>query len=226
MCGRFAQVIKHDQLQKLARELAIRDSSEQIEANFNVSPTQTVAAFVSKDASSYIGFFRWGLIPSWMRELPKSALINARLETITEKPSFRGGMQKRRCVIPATGFYEWRQSDKQPFFIRNQSRDPLLLAGIYDAWYHADGSYIPSLAIITMDANSFMQPLHHRMPLLCDLDLARSWLDSSITNVQELIYSIGEMDLPRLEMYPVSTLVNSSRASGAGCMEPMVQTPD
>ena len=94
MCGRFAQVIKHDQLQKMEKELRLTHLAEQEELNFNVAPTQTVMAVLSQDAGRYPGYFRWGLIPSWSRELPKFNLINARADTITSKPSFRSGLQR------------------------------------------------------------------------------------------------------------------------------------
>jgi len=219
MCGRFAQVIKHDQLQKLERELRLSHLSEQLEANFNVAPTQTVGAFVSQDSGRYLGFFRWGLIPSWSRELPKFELINARSESLMDKASFRGGLQRRRCLIPATGFYEWRKSDRQPFFIQAVSGDPLLMAGICDAWYGADGSYLPSLAIITMDANTAMQDLHQRMPVLFNFEQSLSWLDHKVQDphpMQQLIMEASNLDL---EIYPVSKAVNSSNASGPLCLQ-------
>jgi len=220
MCGRFAQVIKHDQLQKLERELRLNKVSEQLEANFNVAPTQTVGAFVSQDSGRYLGFFRWGLIPSWSRDLPKFELINARMDSLMEKASFRGGLQRRRCLIPATGFYEWRKADRQPFFIRAVSGDPLLMAGVCDAWYGPDGSYLPSLAIITMDANSQMQPLHHRMPVLFDIEHALNWLDYQNQDPKQMNQLMLESSQHDLDIYPVSKLVNSSRAGGPECMEP------
>jgi len=219
MCGRFAQVIKHDQLQKLERELRLSHLSEQLEANFNVAPTKTVGAFVSQDSGRYLGFFRWGLIPSWSRELPKFELINARSESLMDKASFRGGLQRRRCLIPATGFYEWRKSDRQPFFIQAVSGDPLLMAGICDAWYGADGSYLPSLAIITMDANTAMQDLHQRMPVLFNFEQSLSWLDHKVQDphpMQQLIMEASNLDL---EIYPVSKAVNSAKASGPLCLQ-------
>lgn len=219
MCGRFAQVIKHDQLQKLERELRLSNLNEQLEANFNLAPSQTVGAFVSQDSGRYLGFFRWGLIPSWSREMPKFELINARSESLTDKASFRGGLQRRRCLIPATGFYEWRKSDRQPFFIQAVSGDPLLMAGICDAWYGPDGSYLPSLAIITMDANSAMQDIHHRMPVLFDNEQALSWLDHKVQDPIAMLQLITQASNLELEIFPVSKLVNSAKASGPQCLQ-------
>ncbi len=118
MCGRFAQVVKHKQLKKLLDELEIKNRDEQIELNFNVAPTQPVAAVIYKGPDRFLSFFRWGLIPSWSKEpSTKFSMINVRAETILDKPTFKNALLKRRCLIPATGFYEWRKSDKQPFFI-------------------------------------------------------------------------------------------------------------
>lgn len=228
MCGRFAQVIKYDQLQKLERELRLTSVSEQLEANFNVAPTHTVGAILSQDAGRYIGVFRWGLIPSWSRELPKFELINARADSLAQKASFRGALQRRRCLIPATGFYEWRRSDRQPYFIQAVSGDPLLLAGVYDAWYGPDGSYIPSLAIITMDANAAMEALHHRMPVIFNIEQALSWTDHRNQDQLHMQKLITEASQTELDIYPVSRYVNSAKAQGPDCLKPIdaVETSD
>lgn len=118
MCGRFAQVIKHDQLKKLMDELNVRNRDEQLELNYNVAPTQAIGAVMYKREDRFLTFFRWGLIPSWSKE-PSSqySMINVRAESILEKKTFKNALIRRRCIIPATGFYEWRKPDKQPFFI-------------------------------------------------------------------------------------------------------------
>lgn len=221
MCGRFAQVITHQQLQKLERELHLKEVSQQIEANFNVAPTQTVAAILSQDAGAYIGYFRWGLIPSWARELPSNALINARVETIHQKPSFRGGLQRRRCLIPVTGFYEWRKSDKQPFFFRADGEDPLLLGAIYDAWYGDDGSYVPSTAIITKEADATLESYHHRMPLIFGWEDAKAWLNHAQQEVPIMQELISRLSAPTLNIYPVSKKINYALAAGSDLIEPI-----
>jgi putative SOS response-associated peptidase YedK len=221
MCGRFAQVIKYDRLQKLEKELLLNRKSEQIELNYNVAPTQTVAAVLSQDAGRYVGFFRWGLIPSWSRELPKFNLINARAETITEKPSFRKGLQRRRCLVPANGFYEWRKGDKQPFFIHAAEDDLVYLAGIYDSWHGPDGSYIPSLAIITTDANSKIQKLHHRMPVLLFGSDRLAWLDHSQTDPLDLVPLLKPAGEERIFMHPVSRFVNKVGNNSEECVRPL-----
>lgn len=221
MCGRFAQVIKRDKLAKLERELKLGHKIPELVENYNVAPTHTVGAFVEQAQGRYLGFFRWGLIPSWMRELPQSAIINARRESLAEKPSFRGALVRRRCVIPALGFYEFEKGSKQPYFIHYADDSPMLMAGIYDAWSGADGSFVPSLAIITMDANLQMSSLHHRMPVLLDPEAANIWLDSKIedtSRMQLLIQNSGQMPL---NIYKVDRYVNSVRNTGPKCVEPL-----
>ncbi len=217
MCGRFAQVIKYDRLQKLAKELRITQLAEQVELNFNVAPTQTVMAIVSQNAGRYPGFFRWGLIPSWSRELPKFPLINARAETITSKPSFRSGLQRRRCLVPANGFYEWRQSDKQPHFIHAANDDLIYMAGIYDTWSGPDGSYAPSLAIITTEPNQLMQAIHNRMPALLFGDERLAWLEHGQTDPLDFVPLLKPAPEDELALHPVSKFVNKVGNNSEEC---------
>ena len=221
MCGRFAQVIKYDQLQKLEKELRLTQLSDQVIQNFNVAPTQTVMAIVSQDAGRYPGFFRWGLVPSWSRELPKFALINVRAETITEKPSFRGGLQRRRCLVPANGFYEWRKSDKQPFFIRAALEDLIYMAAIYDVWNGPDGSYIPSLGIITTAASEKTRSIHDRVPVMLFGDNRLTWLDHKQSDPLDFVPLLKAPDDKELELYPVSRQVNKVENNSQLCLQPL-----
>jgi len=208
MCGRFAQVIIHDQLQKIAKELRVHITSDQLELSYNVAPTNTVMAIVAKDELRYTGFFRWGLVPSWMKDIPKKALIHVRAASIHEKPSFKASCIRRRAIIPVNGFYEWRQSDKTPHFIYSAQDDLLLLGGIYDVWESNDGSYLPSLGIITTAANGFMSALHSRMPLVMNGSDIDSFLDprnQDLTNLRALLNPAAE---DSLKAHPVSREVN------------------
>ncbi|MDY0151441.1 MAG: SOS response-associated peptidase [Candidatus Cloacimonas sp.] len=219
MCGRFAQVLKHTELKKMQDELKMIENSEQIEFNYNLAPTQTVAAVVEKGELRYPGFFRWGLVPSWMKELPASAIINVRSETITEKPSFKASFIRRRALVPANGFYEWRQSDKQPFFIHAIAEPLIYIAAIYDTWCGADGSYLPSLAIITTAADDFMQPLHHRMPLLISAENCNAWLDTKLQDLRQISPMLITAHPTQLAMYPVSKRVNNIRNNDPECYQ-------
>ncbi|MDP2173756.1 MAG: SOS response-associated peptidase [Candidatus Cloacimonadaceae bacterium] len=219
MCGRFAQVIKHDELHKLTRELRLSETSEQLELNYNVAPTHTVAAALSKTAGRYIGFFRWGFISSWSKEISKIQIINVRSETILEKSIFRVGLQRRRCLIPANGFYEWRQSDKQPFFIHSATDELLHFAGIFDEWYTPDGSYVQSLAIITAAANTYMRPIHQRMPVLLFERARELWLDHKNIDGNYMHRFLRPAGDDRLIMHPVSRAVNKVSFTDPECIE-------
>lgn len=219
MCGRFAQVITHDRLQKLERELNMIDKSEQIEINYNVAPTQTVSALVNQSGITYMGFFRWGLIPSWSREIPSFAMINLRSEGLLDKTHTRSGLQRRRCVIPANGFYEWRKGDKQPFYIHPAADDLLYMAGLYDQWSSPDGSYIPSLGIITTDANAVMRGLHHRMPALLTREESLAWLDSANQDAMQMQMLLRPAPEDQLSMYPVGKTVNSIKNNSPECLQ-------
>lgn len=218
MCGRFAQVITHDRLQKLEKELNMIRSSEQIEFNYNVAPQQTVAAVVNQGQGAYTGFFRWGLIPSWSREVPTYQMINVRSDSVMEKPSFRGGLQRRRCLVPATGFYEWRKEDKQPYFIYSADSDLLFIAAIYDSWYGPDGSHIPSLGIMTTDANPAMRELHHRMPVLLFGEERLRWLEQANQDATSCLPMLKPCADSLIAMHPVSKLVNSTRNNSPECI--------
>lgn len=219
MCGRFAQVITREQLKKLSDELRISAGADQLEVNYNLAPGQRVSAIVSKAELRYFGVFQWGLIPSWMKSLPQNPFINVRSETILEKPSFKASFLRRRCLIPATGFYEWCAQDKQPFFIHAANGEPLLMAGIYDLWQGADGSYLPTLGIITTAADSFMKSLHHRMPLIPGREQIDAWLEPSNIDPHSLSALLQPLESPSLSMYPVSKLVGNPHNNSPACLQ-------
>jgi putative SOS response-associated peptidase YedK len=222
MCGRFAQVVKHNQLKKLMDELAIKNRDEQIEINYNVAPTQPVAAVIYKGQDRFLTFFRWGLIPSWSKEpSTQFSMINVRSETILEKPTFKNALLRRRCLIPATGFYEWRKSDKQPFFIHAGGDELLYLAGITEYWTGADGSYIQSCAIITTSPNETMQPIHDRMPVILLPEVLESWLREDFKDPSSLQSFLKPCPEDILKLYPVSKKVNSVSFNAEECLQPV-----
>jgi len=208
MCGRFAQVIKSDQLQKISRELQAEISSEQMVISYNVAPTHTVMAVVAKGEKRYDGYFRWGLIPSWMKELPKTAMFNVRSESIAEKPSFKASFIRRRALIPVNGFYEWQAPAKIPHYIYPSDGGLLYLAAIYDLWEGADGSYLPSIAIITTSANDFMSKLHHRMPVIISPDIVEPWLDPALQDIKVAQTLLKQAPEDLLAAHKVSPAVN------------------
>jgi putative SOS response-associated peptidase YedK len=208
MCGRFAQVIKHQELQRLERELKAKISSEQLEISYNVAPTHTVMAIVPKGDLRYNGFFVWGLIPSWMQQRPRRVIFNVRSETVLEKPSFKASFTRRRALVPANGFYEWQAPAKTPYYIYPRDRGLLYLAAIYDVWQSADGSYVPSLAILTTAANGFMHKLHHRMPVIIYKDAIDPYLDPNLQDLQALQGLLRPASEDLLQCHRVSPAVN------------------
>ncbi len=223
MCGRFAQVVKHNQLKKLIDELNIRNQDEQIELNFNVAPTHPIGAVMYKHEDRFLTFFRWGLIPGWSKEpSTQYSMINVRSESILEKKTFKNALLRRRCLIPATGFYEWRKPDKQPFFIHAKDDELLLMAGITEYWNGSDGSYIQSAAIITTNANDFMKPIHERMPVILPPDTWESWLTDSFQDPASLQSFLKPCADDILASYPVRKLVNSVNVNSEECLKPMV----
>jgi putative SOS response-associated peptidase YedK len=222
MCGRFAQVVKHDQLKKLIDELNVRNNEEQIEINYNVAPTQAIAAVMYKRDEHFLTFFRWGLIPCWCKEPSQQySMINVRAETILEKKTFKNALLRRRCLIPATGFYEWRKADKQPFFFHAPDDELLYLAGITEYWTGADGSYIQSVAIITTAANEVMQPIHDRMPVILPSELWETWLTDSFQDPCSLQSFLKPCAKDVLTLHPVSRICNTVQINSEDCIKPI-----
>ena len=216
MCGRFALALDPADLQAAFPEFTF---PLQAAPRYNVAPTQPILA-VPNDGANKADFFVWGLIPGWAKDPSLGArLINARAETLAEKPAFRGAYKYRRCLILANGFYEWQaqpgEKTKLPYFIHLKSGDPFAFAGLWERWQAADGhrpepvegSEVRSAAIITTEPNALMSPLHSRMPVILPRSGYTQWLDPAPSSgLQSLLvpYPAGEM-----EAYPVSRLVNS-----------------
>ncbi|MGL5873495.1 MAG: SOS response-associated peptidase [Xenococcaceae cyanobacterium] len=220
MCGRFTQTSSNSEIAKAFN----LDSVPAIEPKYNIAPTQQVATILRSDPHSDRQFqmLRWGLIPSWAKEKSIGAkLINARAETVAEKPSFRSAFRHSRCLIIADGFYEWqKQKDgKQPFYIRQINNLPFAFAGLFSTWQPPDGEILSTCTIITTEANEIMQPIHDRMPVILkstDYDL---WLDPTVQKPELLKPLLRAIDSNNLKAYPVSTKVNSPRHDSPECLE-------
>ncbi len=191
--------------------------------SYNIAPSQDILA-VRKDSESgkaEWAIVRWGLVPFWSKSAKtKSPLINARAEGIEQKPSFRGPVKYRRCIVPASGFFEWRKSDgsKQPYFIRPRDAGYFTFAGIWDHWQGEGGEVIESCTIITTAANGVLRDLHDRMPVILGADDVVIWLDSA-TGQKEVLRLLRSCPEEILDAYPVSTLVNSPRNNRLECVE-------
>ncbi len=226
MCGRFALFTKG----QFGYESLKLPESPPFE-RYNISPSQDILAIrtaLETGCPEWV-MFRWGLVPFWSKEPGgKRPLINARAEGIEAKPSFRGPVRHRRCIVPASGFYEWRLqgTGKQPCFVRPAEDEVFALAGIWDHWEGKQGEVIESVAIITTTANELMQPIHDRMPVILEEEDVSAWI-APTTKLEKALAMLKPCSSTRMMTYPVSSLVNSTRHDGPECVAKVDETvPD
>ena len=220
MCGRYTL---RTPVEKLAEEFGFDASSVEVPPNYNVAPTQEVAAVLSEGGERRLELLRWGLIPSWADDPGiGSRMINARAETAPEKPSFRRAFRERRCLIPADGFYEWKRTDgaKQPYYIRMREGRPFAFAGLWEAWNDDGASEIRSCAILTTAPNDLAGEIHDRMPVILPAGSYDAWLDPEAEK-EELVALLAPYPEAEMEAYPVSRFVNSPSNNDPRCVEPV-----
>ena len=223
MCGRYASSKGADELIEYF-EASREELMPDLEPSWNVAPTAQIYAIL--DPAKVLTTARWGLVPSWAKSLDFAAkTINARVETVAEKPSFRAAFKSRRALIPADGYYEWYSasgpvSRKQPFYICARDRSPLAMAGLYEWWSADDGtSSILTATVLTREATPQIAEIHDRMPLMLPREAWDGWLTGDLSTVNELL-AISET-LQELDAYPVSSAVNSSRENRSSLIEPV-----
>ena len=209
MCGRYTLTADADSIQ-LAFNLDSIDGYAL--PRYNIAPSQQVAVVTDRDPQS-LSFMKWGLVPSWTND-PKigNRMINARSETAAEKPSFRTAFKKRRCLIPADGYYEWRKQGKKkmPTYIQQADRELFAFAGLWESWKKPDDSWLHSCAILTTDANEKLRPIHHRMAVIVEPEDYARWLaPRELTRDEWLPLMLGPRP-EQLTFHEVSTEVNSS----------------
>jgi putative SOS response-associated peptidase YedK len=224
MCGRFTQTRSWPELVELYR-LADGLAPLNVQARYNIAPTQNVPVVRRRTGSEErdSAMLRWGLIPSWAKDMDIGArMINARAETVHEKPSFRRAFQKRRCLIVADGFYEWRKQPrgpKQPYFITAADDRPIAFAGLWEAWNAPGGDIVESCAIITTEANDLLRPIHDRMPVILTPEAFDRWLETRLSAEDaRAMLAPFEGDMTA---YPVSPRVNNVRNDDPRCVEPI-----
>lgn len=222
MCGRFADISATEKVAKKLKLTTVKFSS--IKPKHNIAPTQPVLV-IKEDAQRSIDVMQWGLVPSWSKDPKNGArMINARSETLHEKPSFKGPFKNSRCLIPADGFYEWKKegTGKQPYFIRKVNAEPFTFAGLWSHWNGPDGSELVTCTIITKEADDFMRPLHHRMPVIIEEEDYDSWLSRSVYKPEELRPFLDKSGLSEgWEAFAVSTRVNSPSYDDEQCHLPV-----
>jgi putative SOS response-associated peptidase YedK len=224
MCGRF---VRQTDIDDIVREFSVVRVACDLAPSYNIAPTQKVA-IVIQDGVKQLMSVRWGLVPYWADDLAiGSKLINARIESIAERASFKEAFTKRRCLIIADGFYEWRNvgGKKTPIFIRPKDGKAFGFAGIYENWISPQGERIATCAIITTEANEAMKPIHHRMPVIVHRELEDRWLDPAINDPGVLCDLLKTCPPREIETYQVSRLVNSADNDSPECLMPASEAP-
>ena len=222
MCGRFTLTVDPAELQDAFGDYTF---PPQFAPRFNIAPTQPVLA-IPNNGENRAGFFAWGLIPFWAKD-PSigNRLINARGETLAEKPSFRGSYKYKRCLILADGFYEWKSQPgtkvKVPHLIHMKNRQPFAFAGLWDEWLSPDGSQIRSCTVVTIEPNELMAPIHNRMPVILPSNAYAQWIDPAVRTPESLQMFIKPYPAEEMAAYPVSTLVNNPKNDRAECVVPV-----
>lgn len=224
MCGRFTNRAKPEQIKS---EFKVGNKNSVLfEPRFNIVPAQMIDVVFATETERILTQLKWGLVPSWSKEAPTSkGLINARAETITEKPSFREAFKSRRCIIPASGFYEWQKEGtgaKQPFYFYLKEKEVFGFAGLWEEWLdNQTGELLETCTIITTEANDVLKPVHDRMPVILKSENYDEWLDATVKDtirLQELLkpYVAKEMD-----SHAVSKRINYPDKNSPDLIEPL-----
>lgn len=219
MCGRYTLTSAPE----VIRALFGYPQEPDFPPRYNIAPTQPIAVVRLIEGERQIALMRWGLLPSWVKDPAKfSLLINARGETVREKPAFRAAMKYRRCLIPVNGFYEWQRTGdrKRPFYIRPGSGEPMAFAGLWETWTGPNGEELDTAAIVTTAANATLTPIHDRMPVIVPPDAFDLWLNTGMVDptTAEAIIRPAPDDL--LESFEVSTAVNRAANDNPMLIEP------
>jgi putative SOS response-associated peptidase YedK len=207
MCGRYILISAPAAIQALFRYA----EQPNFPPRYNIAPTQPIAVVRLAGCGRQFALVRWGLLPSWVKD-PRtfSLLINARGESVLEKPAFRAAMRRRRCLIPADGFYEWKRSGggKQPYCIRAKSGGPMAFAGLWEVWTGPDGEELETAVIVTTTANRELAPIHDRMPVIVPPEAFDFWLDCKNVDAETAAALIVPLREGALDIYPVSNAVS------------------
>jgi len=227
MCGRYTLTVFQEQL---AEEFALHEP-EALQARYNIAPTQRapIVRATGESANRELVMHKWGLIPHWAKDPTiGSRMINARAETAAEKPAFRTAMKRQRCLVPCTGFYEWKVLDpaakkpaKQPYYIRRRDERVFAFAGLWDRWRTPEGEEIGSFTILTTEPNELMHNLHDRMPVIIPRADYNAWLDNQLLDVERLALLLRPFPDGELAALPVSNRVNSPKFDDPSCIQPV-----
>ncbi len=223
MCGRYTLTVTLEEL--MLRFLIGETTIPQLEPRYNVAPGQMVMAVVSDGKHNRLGELKWGLVPPWADD-PKigSRMLNARAETAAAKPAFRDALRRKRCLIPADGFYEWQrtESGKQPMRITLRSREPFAMAGLYETWVSPAGERLSTCTVLTTSPNGLMASIHDRMPVILRREDEPLWLDRGIQDAARLSPLLVPYPEEEMAAYPVGAGVGSVKNDSRECIEPLV----
>ncbi len=208
MCGRFSLTIP---ISRIVEEFGVEEVKDGVRNSYNIAPGQDVGAII-ENQSRKLGLLRWGLIPSWADD-PRigSRLINARAESLDQKPSFRTPLRRKRCLIPADGFFEWKKEgdQKTPYYFFLKDRKPFVFAGLWDIWQSPEGEKTATCTIVTISPNSLIERFHERMPVILPEEHIDIWLDRSVREVKKLLPLLKPYPAEKMDCHEVPRLVNS-----------------
>ena len=226
MCGRFVSKAKMPAIEKEFAVTAVVAGESVSEARYNIAPTQVIAAVITNEGARELTEFKWGLVPHWAKESSIGArMINARSETLIEKPSFREAFKKRRCIIPASGFFEWSPTSgkgKQPFYFYLKETEVFGFAGLWETWAdRKTGEAVETCTIITTAANAVLKPVHDRMPVILRKGDYDFWLDPSVKDTDRLQKLLVPYPAERMNSHAVGKSVNSPAANSEDLIVPL-----
>jgi len=223
MCGRYTL---HHEPEEIEERFEVEPDQELLAPRYNIAPSQIIPVIrhTGHTGSKEMAGCKWGLIPFWAKD-PKigNNLINAKAETIAEKPSFKHAFAKRRCLIPADGFYEWQKRGKapsQPIYVRRRDGGLFAFAGLWEEWKTPDGELLPTCTIITVEPNELISQFHHRMAAILKPDEEAAWIDPG-SKAEDLLRLLRPYSSDELEAFPVSRAVNSPSFDDAACIAPI-----
>ncbi len=219
MCGRYTLRTPSDLLVAIFG----LEAAPTLVPRWNIAPTQKVPVVRAETGARGLEFVSWGLVPKWAKDTSIAGrLINARSETVAVKPSFREALRKRRCLVPADGFYEWKAAGKSklPFHFSMKDESPFAMAGLWERWVGPDGGVLESCALVTTQANERVRPVHDRMPAILSPEDFATWLDPQVTEASRLTPMLVPFEADRMKATAVERNVNNARFEGPDCLTP------
>jgi len=224
MCGRYEV---HTPVEEIARQFDafLTADAARLQPRYNVAPTLEVAAVRIRESRRELDAMSWGLVPSWAKDRSGTRPINARAETIFDKPMFRTAIRRRRCLVPADGFYEWQQrpGGKQPWHIGMADSRLLAFGGIWEYWARDGEAPLLTCAIVVTDANELMRPIHERMPVIVAPENYSRWLDPELQDPAQIVKLLAPLPSGEMRAYPIATRVNNVKNEGPELIQPLAQ---